>query len=593
MPAITGTTPEGGVTVQRDDGSTFVTTPAAAASLGIPQAPTAPVPAPAFDANAPVGQVPPPQAPPTGHAQDYPDAVFPLVEALRGRPQRLADQLGIEDKSNTRVGPMRFDGPNDLATHLRNLTGQGKPAEPAPAPAPQPEAPADNPADFVQPPKLAAPAGGPLGAVQKAAMGQVPGDGISLRTLAPVGTGAPGVSIAGTSAAYAKAQRAAEESAKVGADSALQQSAYLETAAQEAEKRAGAEAARQQARQQFMEGEEKKTRALMDEASKSVGEVDAGRWWGSRTTGQKVLAGISAFLSGFGGGPQFIHDAIKQDIDLQRESLANKRQDRQQAVANQQSLVGMARARFGDELAADKAAEASALGIAQTRLQALLAKTTSTEALAKGKELDAQLGIQKEAALSALRERNAALALQRDQLSLQALETRAKLGAHTAGLPDGAVDGEVDPATLTPEQRKRFVPGLGLALDDESAKEVRKRTGNYHALQSDLSKLIAFRKEYGSETIPTEKLAAARAVAKRVELGLKEDGALGTLDNGSVEFLKQMTGGDIGAYGQVLPKLEALQGSIREGYKARLAPYMATRRADDARNFNTLQKAGG
>jgi hypothetical protein len=151
------------------------------------------------------------------------------------------------------------------------------------------------------------------------------------------------------------------------------------------------------------------------------------------------------------------------------------------------------------------------------------------------------------------------------------------------------VDGDTDPNTLTKEQRERFTPGLGLALDDKAAGEVRKRTGNYSALQSDLAKLIAFRKSYGSETIPGEKLAAARAIAKRVELGLKEDGQLGTLDNGSVEFLKQMTGGDIGSYGQVLPKLEALQGSIREGYKARLAPYMATRRADDARNFATLQ----
>lgn len=61
-------------------------------------------------------------------------------------------------------------------------------------------------------------------------------------------------------------------------------------------------------------------RVMQGVASK---EIDPHRFWNSRTDGQKVMLGISAFLSGFNGGKNYIQEGIDRDVKLQMEDKSN------------------------------------------------------------------------------------------------------------------------------------------------------------------------------------------------------------------------------------------------------------------------------
>ena len=61
-------------------------------------------------------------------------------------------------------------------------------------------------------------------------------------------------------------------------------------------------------------------------------QIDPNHWWNSKSTGGKILAGIGMILGGMGGGlahtgrnpaMEVINNAIGQDIDAQREHIAN------------------------------------------------------------------------------------------------------------------------------------------------------------------------------------------------------------------------------------------------------------------------------
>src|SRR3990167_1185144 len=87
-------------------------------------------------------------------------------------------------------------------------------------------------------------------------------------------------------------------------------------------------------------------------------EVDPDRWWGSRSTGQKIAGFIGAAISGAlapGGQNQtlgLINQAIDRDLDAQVQSLAGQRA----ALATQQGLVGDLYRQTGDLLTAREGA---------------------------------------------------------------------------------------------------------------------------------------------------------------------------------------------------------------------------------------------
>jgi hypothetical protein len=278
------------------------------------------------------------------------------------------------------------------------------------------------------------PAGGPAGAMQASVTAQVP-------SFQPRPVGQSGKALGD---AYSQQQKAVGEKVAVEQQNAAAESARIEADMREADARQARQAEREAQRQAFVAKREGDLEATMKAAQDSVGEVDQSHWWNTRNTGQKILAGISAFLSGFGGGPNYVRDAIQQDIALQRESLDRRQHNKEKAVGNATTLLEVTRARFGDEVASEKAAEATALAQAQRRAELFGAKAAGNEAKAKAQELSAGLEIQKQQALAEFRARWTQLAIQQEGVELQRYELGIKANQREGGLTAKDLQGQVE-----------------------------------------------------------------------------------------------------------------------------------------------------
>lgn len=118
-------------------------------------------------------------------------------------------------------------------------------------------------------------------------------------------------------------------------------------------------------------------------------KVDQGHFWGSMSTGNKILAGIGAALSGIGSGLtgksnlalDSINKSIQQDIDLQKDQ--------------KNSLYNAALQKFKNTELADTSARMAALNQADIALKKYAAGSRSADAMMNAEKLSAQIGIQK------------------------------------------------------------------------------------------------------------------------------------------------------------------------------------------------------
>jgi hypothetical protein len=125
-------------------------------------------------------------------------------------------------------------------------------------------------------------------------------------------------------------------------------------------------------------------------------QVDAGRWWSSKSTGQKVGAGLSMILGGLGQGLMrggrnvaldVIDKQIDQDIDSQKENINNKK-----------SLVAMYMNQGHTIDSAAEMARASLLSITKAQLDAKANLAVGPEQQAQLKSAQAELAMKIQAA---------------------------------------------------------------------------------------------------------------------------------------------------------------------------------------------------
>lgn len=332
--------------------------------------------------------------------------------------------------------------------------------------------------------------------------------------------------------------------------------------------------------------------AAAREVAKPPPDVNPNRWWGSRSTAQKVTAGVAVALSGIGAGLirrgqasngalDMINRFIAEDVDAQKANIEKDMRAKSMNLSAMQSLYSMNLSRFGDARAAEAATRGMLLEKVRAETEAKIARSGSDVVRANGELLVGQ--IQQQAAqsrLSLTQAMNDSL-VKKGTLDLQRHEIDSKNAASQRQAIAMAVRGDVgagtDPSQLTEDERERFVPGYGLALTKDAAKEARKMAGDYEKARGTIRKLIEYRKEYGSETLPTAAKSAMRVLAKELELDLKNSNTLGTLDKGSQEFLADMTGGDPTAYGfDKIDRWEAIGSSMDNGFSARLSKQMET-----------------
>lgn len=126
-----------------------------------------------------------------------------------------------------------------------------------------------------------------------------------------------------------------------------------------------------------------------------------------RTTGQRVMGALAVALAGVadgmmaagGGQPSavratlgIIDKSIDRDLDYQREMVNNKRT----ALAASNTELGQMRERYGDNVDAMKMARVVKLDQYQRAIDSALQQGASAEAVAAGKDTQAQLELQKQ-----------------------------------------------------------------------------------------------------------------------------------------------------------------------------------------------------
>lgn len=184
-------------------------------------------------------------------------------------------------------------------------------------------------------------------------------------------------------------------------------------------------------------------------------KVDPSRYWSQKTTGQKILAGISLALGAIGAGFTGRNDAatvianqIEGDLQQQKQAIDQKRED----VAAKKGIYKDMLASYGDSQMALNAARASYFKGVETDVMAMAAR-------AKGAEI----------------KNNADMLLA--DLRMKRMGEEEKVKSRYAQLAS-INSGQLSPELLDEKQLARYVPGAGLALDKESAKIMREATVN-------------------------------------------------------------------------------------------------------------------
>jgi hypothetical protein len=196
---------------------------------------------------------------------------------------------------------------------------------------------------------------------------------------------------AGVAQEKAGAQALAESKASEGAALAAQ----LEGQARESERFDMERQQRTNAAHQQTQEILARHRAAVDEMKNVNTTVDPGRYWASKSTGQKILGilglavgALGATRDGINKAAAMMRQAIDRDIDAQKAEYQLALQKGQKAVDALQSDYAMARASFSDELSALNAAKASAMERAS-----LAAKKVSLEQSAPQAKARAQMFI--------------------------------------------------------------------------------------------------------------------------------------------------------------------------------------------------------
>lgn len=104
--------------------------------------------------------------------------------------------------------------------------------------------------------------------------------------------------------------------------------------------------------------------SMLEESQKPGGQLDPGRWWGSRSTGQKVAAVLGQALAAFGAGMQgrapvdMIGKFVEDDLALQQAQLARDDAKQRQNLESQGKILALTEKQYGDPIQAKAAARA-------------------------------------------------------------------------------------------------------------------------------------------------------------------------------------------------------------------------------------------
>lgn len=307
---------------------------------------------------------------------------------------------------------------------------------------------------------------------------------------------------------YNMQEKAERDAAEAGKNLADETAHVLQQHQVNAEKIEADRVTREQERQTRFEKEVGDYDKLSQEMLNT--KVDPRRWFNNQSTGQKIMAGIGIFLGGVGGGLtksgknpalDIINNAINADIDAQKSELAKLKD----VGGMKQNVLSMMRDKFGDERQAEAATKAFHLDQTIMKLKEVAAQNKAPELQAQADKAIGQLEVQKHGLVA--------------QFEAASKSKSVMLGGGQQ-LPQG-----VDVEQLSPEQRERYVTGVGLATTKEGAKQLMALKASTDSSSEMLGELIGMTNKTG-KSINTETRTRASALSDMLKGQIRE-GVLG------------------------------------------------------------------
>lgn len=283
-------------------------------------------------------------------------------------------------------------------------------------------------------------------------------------------------------------------------------------------------------------------------------QIDSERLWKNKSTGSKILTGIGLALSAFGGpeavarSNQIIQSAIDKDIEEQKANYGVKKE----GLQGMSNVYARMMDKFGDKEKAEAATRSFYNDLTQNKLSQITASTNSKVALANADMLKGQFQSQKDQLVS--------------QMGLA-------LGQAAASKPleyDQVISDKYTPKS--DEEAKRYIPGIGLATDAESAKEIRTGVTNFNDFNGTLNKLVALREKYGSETLPSEAKSLMTQLRGQLKFAVKNIEKLGVLSESDTGMIDDVVADGSSFNPNTLARLKALQGSSLAKFSNSIKP---------------------
>jgi hypothetical protein len=302
---------------------------------------------------------------------------------------------------------------------------------------------------------------------------------------------------------------------------------------------------------------------LYGDAQKDVGEIaqgiDTQRYWKTPNAPNKIVAVLSMALGAVGAAftrsrdnvaINMIQDQINKDIDAQKEELANKRA---QAGAKM-NMLGQLRDKYGDERVAENVLRQGFIDQTMMTLDKLTAQSASESATTKGAQ-----------AFEQLRQEKLKLQLQFDNLAIEQQKVNLAKGAK------GSAEG--------------YVQGLGQAVSDQEAGNVRKMKDTYEIVTRGIQDLIDMRKEKGTEMFGTETRKESATKAASLQLELKNFFQLGQISAGDQKYLEKLIPEQPLGYGYTAAQLNEAKKFIQSRaniyFKNRIQNYQGIKNTED------------
>jgi len=335
-------------------------------------------------------------------------------------------------------------------------------------------------------------------------------------------------------------------------------------------------------RSKILEDYNVNTKKIMDKATEDVksGLADISRqtkefedmkytgYWQSKGAGEKILGALSialgAYAQGLSGGrtPNTALSIINKEMDNDFKQFQAKSNKKIQLIQQSRASLATKQDATRQEMARQEAYKLGQLSQLENKLGEITNKFKSPKAKEQANILLSQIGQAKlnyqtnlQGQIEAKAARDAQVALDKQKVNLSSAANLLK----KQELQQKAMD-------------KKYVPGVGVALTEADAKDVKDISIAKEEFDDKLSELIALREEKGGEVLDREAVARGKQLSKQLLLKYKEMAKLGVLSQSDMDIVESIIPADplqfelVPGQDPTMENLRALKEDLQKKY---------------------------